>query len=64
MSKQTTVFGSFTFSITGQADCAAFAASRGIPVDEIFMDRWTLDQADEAYKVADSQTEGKGVIML
>ena len=64
MSKQTTVFGSFTFSITGQADCASFAATRHIPVDAIFTDRWNLEQADEAYKVADSQTAGKGVIML
>jgi threonine dehydrogenase-like Zn-dependent dehydrogenase len=64
MSKQTTVFGSFTFSISGQADCAEFAATRHIPVDDIFTDRWSLDQADEAYKKADTQTAGKGVIML
>ena len=64
MSKQTTVFGSFTFSITGQADCAAFAATRGVPVDAIFTDRWSLDEAEAAYKKADTQTAGKGVIML
>jgi len=64
MPKQTTVFGSFTFSITGQADCANFAARREVRVDEIFTDRWTLDQADAAYKKADTQTAGKGVIML
>jgi threonine dehydrogenase-like Zn-dependent dehydrogenase len=64
MSKQTTVFGSFTFSITGQADCARFAATREVPVDAIFTDRWSLDEADAAYKRADTQTAGKGVIML
>ena len=64
MSKQTTVMGCFTFSITGLADCADFAATRGVAVDAIFTDRWTLDQADQAYKVADSQTAGKGVFMI
>jgi threonine dehydrogenase-like Zn-dependent dehydrogenase len=63
MSKQCTVFGSFTFSDIGQADCARYAAQANVPVDAIFTDRWTLDQADEAYKIADSQTAGKGVIL-
>ncbi len=64
MSKQTTVMGCFTFSITGLADCAQFAATRDVHVDAIFTDRWSLDQADQAYKVADSQTAGKGVFMI
>jgi threonine dehydrogenase-like Zn-dependent dehydrogenase len=64
MSKQTTVFGSFTFSIAGQAECANFAATRNVHVDDIFTDRWSLDQADEAYKTADSQTAGKGVFLI
>jgi threonine dehydrogenase-like Zn-dependent dehydrogenase len=64
MQKQTTVFGSFTFSIAGQAECANFAATRGVAVDDIFTDRWSLDEADAAYKAADSQTSGKGVFMI
>jgi threonine dehydrogenase-like Zn-dependent dehydrogenase len=64
MRKQTTVFGSWTFSNVGQADCASFAASRGVPVDAIFTDKWKLDEADAAYKTADKQTAGKGVFLL
>jgi threonine dehydrogenase-like Zn-dependent dehydrogenase len=64
MSKQTTVMGCFTFSITGLADCAEFAATRGVHVDDIFTDRWSLDDADAAYKRADSQKAGKGVFLI
>jgi threonine dehydrogenase-like Zn-dependent dehydrogenase len=63
MSNQTTVFGSFTFSSIGQAECADFAATRKVPVDAIFTDYWKLDDAGEAYKNADSQTAGKGCIV-
>lgn len=61
MQKQCTVFGSFTFSSIGQADCADFVATRGIRVDDIFTDYWSLDEADVAYRKADSQKAGKGV---
>jgi threonine dehydrogenase-like Zn-dependent dehydrogenase len=64
MQKQCTVFGSFTFSSIGQADCADFAAKAGVPVDAIFTDRWSLDEADAAYQRADTQTAGKGVILF
>lgn len=61
--RQITVFGSWTFSNVGQAECADFAASRGIAVDAIFTDRWKLDEASDAYRRADAQTGGKGVIL-
>jgi threonine dehydrogenase-like Zn-dependent dehydrogenase len=64
MSKQCTVFGSFTFSSIGQADCADYVSTRRIPVDAIFTDFWKLDEADQAYKKADSQKAGKGVIVF
>ena len=29
-----------------------------------FTHRWTLDQADEAYKLFDKQADGKGVFLI
>jgi threonine dehydrogenase-like Zn-dependent dehydrogenase len=62
--KQLTLVGSWTFSTVGQADCARFVADRGIEVDRLFTHRWTLDQADEAYRLFDRQTTGKGVFLV
>jgi threonine dehydrogenase-like Zn-dependent dehydrogenase len=39
-------------------------ADRGIAVDQLFTHQWTLEQGDEAYKLFDQQTEGKGVFLL
>jgi hypothetical protein len=33
-------------------------------VDALFTNRWTLDQADEAYKLFDKQSDGKGVFLI
>jgi hypothetical protein len=33
-------------------------------VDDLFSDRWQLDQAEEAYKLFDTQTTGKGVFLM
>ena len=60
--RQVTLIGSWTFSTVGQAECAQFIADRGIDVDRLFTHRWRLDQAEEAYKLFDAQTAGKGVI--
>ena len=60
--RQVTLIGSWTFSTVGQADCARFIADRGIDVDRLFTHRWRLDQAEEAYRLFDAQTSGKGVI--
>jgi threonine dehydrogenase-like Zn-dependent dehydrogenase len=59
--KQLTIMGSWTFSTVGQADCARFIADRGLAVDELFTERWSLDQAVDAYKLFDTQTSGKAV---
>ena len=64
MRRQVTVFGSWTFSNVGQAECARFAAERGIAVDRIFTDRWRLDQGAEAYRKVDAQLGGKGVFLI
>jgi threonine dehydrogenase-like Zn-dependent dehydrogenase len=62
--KQLTIIGSWTFSTTGQADCARFVEERGIAVDRLFTHRWKLDQAAEAYRVFDAQSAGKGVFLM
>ncbi len=62
--KQLTIIGSWTFSTTVQADCARFVADNKIDVDHLFTHRWRLDQADEAYRLFDRQTGGKGVFLI
>jgi len=62
--KQLTIIGSWTFSTTGQADCARFVDERGIAVDRLFTHRWRLEQAEEAYRLFDAQTTGKGVFLM
>jgi threonine dehydrogenase-like Zn-dependent dehydrogenase len=61
--RQVTLIGSWTFSTVGQAECARYIADRGIDVDRLFTHRWRLEQAEEAYRVFDAQTSGKGVIL-
>ena len=60
--KQLTLIGSWTFSAMGQAECARFVADNGVDLERIFTHRWKLGQVDEAYKVFDTQSTGKGVI--
>ena len=62
--KQLTIIGSWTFSRFGQAECAGFVARREIPVDALFSHRWSLDRAEEAYRLFDTQTTGKGVFLM
>jgi threonine dehydrogenase-like Zn-dependent dehydrogenase len=62
--KQLTIIGSWTFSTVIQADCARFIADNKIAVDHLFTDRWRLEQADEAYRLFDRQTSGKGVFLI
>jgi threonine dehydrogenase-like Zn-dependent dehydrogenase len=61
--KQLTIVASWTFSRSGQADCARFVADRDVAVDALFTQRHGLDQAVEAYKLFDTQTTGKGVFL-
>ena len=61
--RQVTLVGSWTFSTQGQADCAEFVADHGIDVEALFTDRWQLDQAEAAYRLFDTQSTGKGVIL-
>ena len=62
--KQLTIIGSWTFSWQGQADCARFVVERKVDVERLFTHRWKLDQAEEAYRLFDTQTTGKGVFLI
>ena len=59
--RQLTLIGSWTFSSVGQSECAQYVAERGIDLERIFTHRYSLDQAEEAYRHFDRQTTGKGV---
>jgi threonine dehydrogenase-like Zn-dependent dehydrogenase len=62
--KQLTIIGSWTFSTVVQAECARFVADRKIAVENLFTHRWQLEQADDAYRLFDRQTAGKGVFLM
>jgi threonine dehydrogenase-like Zn-dependent dehydrogenase len=62
--RQVTLIGSWTFSAMGMRECAEFVAKKRIPLERIFSNKWRLEQADEAYKLFDTQTTGKGVFLL
>lgn len=61
MMRQRTIVGHWTFSDVGMARCARFVADHGIDIDLQFSDRWSLDDADIAYRKFDAQTGGKAV---
>jgi len=60
--RQVTMMGSWTFSNSGQKECADFCAERELPVGDLFTHSYALEQADEAYKLFDTQTTGKMVL--
>lgn len=61
--KQLSIYGSWTFSKSGQADCARFVAERKIDVDGLFTHSWALEEAESAYRLFDTQTTGKGFLI-
>jgi threonine dehydrogenase-like Zn-dependent dehydrogenase len=64
LDRQVTVMTSYTMSTVGQADCADFVVARGLPVDRLFTHRWRLDQAEEAYRLFDTQSTGKAAFLF
>lgn len=62
--RQLTLVASWTFSTIIQAECARYVVDRKIDVDKLFTHRWKLEQADEAYKLFDHQSDGKGVFLI
>jgi len=63
ITRQLTLLGSWTFSSIGQKDCADFCARHGLPVEKLFTHRFALEDAEEAYRLFDTQTTGKAVIL-
>lgn len=61
MVRQRTIIGHWTFSDVGMARCVRFVADHGVDVDRQFSDRWSLADADVAYRKFDQQTAGKAV---
>jgi threonine dehydrogenase-like Zn-dependent dehydrogenase len=61
--RQITAMTSWTMSIPAMQDCARFVVDRGVDVDALFTERWSLDRAEEAYELFEKQTSGKGVFI-
>jgi threonine dehydrogenase-like Zn-dependent dehydrogenase len=59
--RQLTLHASWTFSAVGQWECARFVAERQVSLRKLLTHRFRLEQADEAYRLFDTQTTGKGV---
>ena len=64
LDRQVTVMTSYTMSTVGQKACADFVVARNLNLDSLFTHRWRLDQADEAYRLFDAQSSGKGVFLF
>jgi threonine dehydrogenase-like Zn-dependent dehydrogenase len=62
--KQLTIFASWTFSSVGQEECARFIVDRRIPLGRLLTHRFSLDEAEAAYRLFDTQTTGKGVFVF
>jgi len=61
--KQLTIYGSWTFSAVGQAECARFIADRKLPLSQLITHRYPLEAAADAYRLFDAQTTGKVVFV-
>ena len=64
LDRQVTVLTSYTMSTVGQQDCADFVVERGLDLDRLFTHRWRLNQAEEAYRVFDTQSTGKAAFLF
>jgi threonine dehydrogenase-like Zn-dependent dehydrogenase len=61
--RQLTMLGSWTFSKSGQDDCARFVAEHGVPVGKLITHRFPLTDGAAAYQLFDRQHMGKGMIL-
>jgi len=62
--RQLTIHASWTFSTLGQEECARFVARKRLPLARLLTHRFGLAQAEEAYRLFDTQTTGKGVFVF
>jgi len=60
----TTVFGSWTFSKSELIEIARFMVEAQVPLERMFTHRWSLEQAEEAFRLFDSGATGKCVFVL
>ncbi len=61
--KQLTIYASWVTSLHGMEEAARLLAESGRHPNEIVSDRFSLDQADDAYKLASSGAAGKVVLV-
>lgn len=59
-----TLYGSWTFPMQGLDDCARFIVDRHIPLDRLITHRFSLDQAEEAFRTFDGGATGKCVFEI
>ncbi|TAM66243.1 MAG: iditol 2-dehydrogenase [Microbacteriaceae bacterium] len=64
LQSQLTLMTSWSMSIVDQSRCATFIAKKGLPIDDLFSHRWSLEEAEQAYVEFDKQTAGKGVFLF
>ncbi len=62
--KHLTIYGSWTFSTVGLAECARFVVERQIPLRRLITHRYPLDQAAEAFEEFDAGATGKCVFVM
>ena len=63
LQRQVTIMSSLSMSWNGQKACADFVLERGLDIDRLFSDHFTLDQCADAYAMFDQQTGGKAVFL-
>jgi threonine dehydrogenase-like Zn-dependent dehydrogenase len=62
--KHLTIYGSWTFSTVGMAECAQYIVDRGVPLARLITHRYRLDQAEEAFREFDAGATGKCVFVM
>ena len=62
--KVVTIFGSWTFSKAALIEISRFFAETGAPLSKLITHRYSLVQAEEAFKEFDSSTTGKCVFVM
>jgi L-iditol 2-dehydrogenase len=62
--KQLTIYGSWTFSTVGLAECARFIADRKVPLTRLITHQFSLAQAEEAFALFDQGKTGKCVFVF
>ena len=61
--KQLTVYGSWTFSTHGLAEVASFVVEHKVPIRSMISHRFSISQADEAYKLFAAGRTNKAVFV-